>query len=83
MTVVSDTGPLIALAKVDRLSLFEQLFEHVFIPPAVHRELLAKSGPESARLDNALSGFIEVTQVSSLAPEVKAATLRLDPGERQ
>jgi predicted nucleic acid-binding protein len=77
MTVVSDTGPLIALAKVDRLSLLEQLFEHVFIPPIVHRELLAKSGPESARLDNALLGFVEVTQVSSLAPEVKAATLRL------
>ena len=83
MTVVSDTGPLIALAKVDRLSLLEQLFEHVFIPPIVHRELLAKSGPESARLDNALSGFVEVTQVSSLAPEVESATRRLDPGERQ
>ncbi len=56
MTVVSDTGPLIALAKVDRLSLLEQLFEHVFIPPIVHRELLAKSGTESARLDIAFSG---------------------------
>ena len=44
MIVVSDTGPLIALAKIEKLSLLERLFEQVLIPPAVYRELLAKTG---------------------------------------
>lgn len=60
MSIVSNTGPLIALAKVDLLPLLERLFKQVRIPPAVHRELLAKSGPEAARLDDALARFILV-----------------------
>ena len=83
MTVVSNTGPLVALAKLDQLSLMERLFSKVFIPPVVHRELLAKIGPESARLDNALLEFIQIVQVPSLAPEVEVVTMRLDPGEQQ
>lgn len=83
MTVVSNTGPLIALAKVDHLHLLEQLLGQVHIPPAVYRELLAKSGPELACLDEALTRFIELTQVPRMAPEVKIATLRLDLGEQQ
>ena len=48
MTVVSNTGPLIALAKAAQLPLLERVFGRVHIPLAVHRELLAKSGPEAA-----------------------------------
>ena len=51
MNIVSNTGPLIALAKADQLRLLESLFSQVHIPPAVHRELLAKSGVEAERLD--------------------------------
>jgi len=83
MTAVSNTGPLIALAKLDQLSLLEKLFGQIFIPPAVRRELLAKTGRESARLDDAMASFIEVAPIHSLAPEVKIATLRLDLGEQE
>jgi hypothetical protein len=83
VTVISDTGPLIALAKVDRLVLLEQLFERVLIPPAVHRELLAKSGPESTFLDEALLSLIAVAQPPSFPAEVRGATSRLDAGEQQ
>ncbi len=55
-------GPLIALATIDRLELLEHLFGQVHIPPAVHRELLAKAGPEAVRLDNALATFVHVAQ---------------------
>jgi hypothetical protein len=48
--VVSNTGPLIALAKIDRLPLLKALFERVRIPPAVHQELLAKKGEEMEHL---------------------------------
>jgi predicted nucleic acid-binding protein len=81
--VVSDTGPLIALAKVDQLILLERLFGKVLIPPAVERELLAKHGTESARLDDALLNSLDVVPLSVPSPEVEIATLRLDLGEQQ
>jgi predicted nucleic acid-binding protein len=80
---VSNTGPLIALAKVDRLDLLPRLFETVEIPLAVHRELLAKSGPEAAALDRALRDFVQVVSPGEPPLSVTAATSRLDAGERQ
>ncbi len=46
-------------------------------------ELLAKTGPEATRLNNALNHFLEVTPVSSPSPEVKVFTAKLDAGEQQ
>lgn len=83
MTVVTNTGPLIALAKADRLDLLEQLFGQVQIPSAVYRELLAGKEPDVTCLDKALARFIKVEQVSSIPSEVLIATLRLDRGEQQ
>lgn len=42
MTVVSDSGPLIALAKIDGLFLLDQLFPPVLIAPAVQREIIER-----------------------------------------
>jgi predicted nucleic acid-binding protein len=61
MTIVTNTGPLIILAKIDQLDLLRQMFTSVAIPPAVHRELMAKSGIEVRRLDAALTQFIEIS----------------------
>lgn len=83
MTITSNTGPFIALAKVNQLHLLEQLFSQVYVPPLVHRELLAKVGPETLILDDALARFIQVVPAPPLSPEVKLATLRLDLGEQQ
>lgn len=83
MIVVSDTGPLIAFAKADRLSILEDLFGQVRIPPVVHRELLVGRRSEAARLDESLGRFIQVVQPSPPPSTVQAETLRLDPGERQ
>ena len=83
MIVVSNTGPLIALAKVDQLALLERLFGQVHIPPMVHRELLAKVGPEATRLDGALATFIRVSDRPQLSTEVEAMTRRLDAGEQE
>jgi predicted nucleic acid-binding protein len=84
MSVVSNTGPLIALAKIDRLALLQQLFGEVFIPPVVHRELLGKAGAEANRLDQALATFVHVhvAPIARREPEVAAATQTLDTGER-
>ena len=40
MRVVSNTGPLIALAKLDLIAIVESLFTQVMIPAVVHEELL-------------------------------------------
>ena len=39
MKIISNTGPIIGLAKIDKLSLLKELAEEVLIPPLVYREL--------------------------------------------
>lgn len=39
MTIISNAGPLIALARIDELDLFPALFGHVKIPKAVMLEI--------------------------------------------
>ena len=39
-SVVSDTGPLIALATIDQFGLLHDLFGEILIPPAVRAEIL-------------------------------------------
>lgn len=38
--LVSNTGPVIALALIDRIDILQKLFQQVSIPDAVHKELL-------------------------------------------
>jgi len=83
MKIVSNTGPLIGLAKIAQISLLKSMAEEVLIPPAVHRELLGKFGPESEEIDRALRDFILVRQLKPLEPEVEVALIDLDEGERQ
>ena len=83
MIIVSNTGPLIALAKVDALPLLKAVFAEVHIPPAVYRELLAKVGPEARHLDEALAQYIHVSLVPQPTVEVETATRGLGAGEEQ
>ncbi len=39
MPVVSNAGPLIALARIERLDLLEELFGEVIVPQAVYGEV--------------------------------------------
>jgi predicted nucleic acid-binding protein len=83
VTVVSNTGPIVALAKVDGLTLLRALYGDVLIPPAVHRELLAKAGPEAQRIDAALAEFLRITVVPEPLAEVDRLTRGLVAGEQQ
>jgi predicted nucleic acid-binding protein len=53
--VVSDAGPLMALAKVDGLSALFRLFPQILIPPAVHEETVIAGqrlgAPDAALLE--------------------------------
>jgi len=67
MKVVSNTSPLIALAKVGQLLGLSKLFPHLWIPPAVSQEFLANcTSLERHVFLAALSEFIEVVPVKSL-----------------
>jgi uncharacterized protein len=83
MTVVSNTGPIVALAKADYLSLRRILYGEVLIPPAVHREVLAKVSPEAERIDDGLAGFLRITPISRPPEEVDRLTSGLGAGEQQ
>ena len=81
---VADAGPLIALARVEKLQLLRTLFGDGLIPPAVHREVQTGSGrPGATRIGEALSaGWLRVTP---LADDAQAADLvrMVDVGEAE
>ena len=82
MSIVSNTSPLIAIAKIDQLGLLQTIFGQVHIPETVQRELWASNSPEISRLDQAIGAFIQVHPLTGLGLEVQLATRRLDAGEQ-
>jgi predicted nucleic acid-binding protein len=42
MTVVSNSGPLINLAKVGQFTLLQDLFQHIIVPLEVFEEVVAR-----------------------------------------
>ena len=83
MILVCDTGPIIALAKLRRLSLLSKMAEQVLIPAYVQRELLVKVGEETNAIETALRRFLQVRPAPSPQGEQRAALAHLDEGERQ
>jgi hypothetical protein len=84
--VVADTGPLIALGRVECLKLLHDLYQDILIPPAVGEELRLGSGRPGARQSaEALDqGWLQVQKPS--AGSVQALSelmLVLDPGEAE
>lgn len=63
MIVVVDTGPLIALAKLDRLDVLDIFEAPVAVPPYVRRELLSKPASETKEIERALERRIQVRDV--------------------
>ena len=59
--VISDAGPLIALAKLDSLFVPRDLFTRIRIPEAVWLECVRKPGTDSRRIEQAASeGWFDV-----------------------
>jgi predicted nucleic acid-binding protein len=75
MNVISNTGPIIAFAKLDRLDILVSLFSTVLIPPMVHRELMGRIGEEWSAIEKGLQTFIEI---SVLKPSLSSMTKRAE-----
>jgi uncharacterized protein len=81
--IVSNTGPLIGLAKIQQLGVLGRLATEVYIPPQVRIELFARTGPETALIAVALKEAIQVKAPAVLDAAAEAMLRRLDEGERQ
>ena len=68
MKIVSNTGPIIGLAKIGLLFILNQLSSEVSIPPMVQKELLGKMGEEFEQIDKALKEFIHVKDFNPMSP---------------
>jgi hypothetical protein len=81
--LVSNTGPIIGLAKIGRLDLLKSLVGDVLIPPFVHKELFGKLGTEAVMIEEGLRDFIRVVTVTTTDLSMEAVLSELDEGERQ
>ena len=85
MKIISNTGPIIALEKVERLPLLKEIASEVLISITVHRELFAKVGQESEAIEMAIADFIKIIDVKEKAIDrkIEMAIANLDEGEKQ
>ncbi|MBW1796636.1 MAG: DUF3368 domain-containing protein [Deltaproteobacteria bacterium] len=83
MKVVSNTDPIIGLAKIGRIFLLKSMAKEVLIPPMVHRELFGKIGSETEQIDRALNDFMHIGNPTPLEPAIQRAIADLDEGEKQ
>lgn len=74
MAVVSNSSPLIALARIQRLDLLPGIFESVLIPPAVAREI--------APSISVLPIWLRIQAPTAMPPE-SLQRRRLGDGERE
>lgn len=74
--VISDAGPLIALAKVDSLFIPKALFARIRIPEAVWLECRGRTGEDSRRIERASNeGWLRVVPAAAgrqLSPSLGA-----------
>jgi predicted nucleic acid-binding protein len=83
MRIVSNTGPIIGLAKIGMIGLLKALASEVLIPPFVHKEVFGKTGVETTHIEHALRDFIKVAPVSLSDPSMEKVLSELDEGEKE
>ena len=82
MIVISNTGPLIAVAKIDRLDLLKHYFKEIYVSPATYHELTEKGRNKTGAQEIARSHWIKVKPVKDLMA-VKILEMELDAGEAE
>lgn len=76
--IVADTGPLIALARIEQLDLLSALFQQVLLTPTVLAECEARPDRGEGR---AIRHALTAGRFELLAPRDALPVLGLDPGE--
>lgn len=79
MIIISNTSPLIALQKLNKLILLEKVFGKILIPNIVYKELTyGCSTQEIQSINTACNSFIEVVKIDNINHTFKR---KLDLGE--
>ena len=79
--IISDTTALITFAKSDILSLLDNLFETIYIPKAVHNELIIKDDIVKYRIDK--FDKILTKEVTDLSILENIEKFKIDKGETE
>jgi len=82
MEVVSNSTPLIALSKIQRLDLLRHFFDTVSIPQEVYDEVVTRGGPLYGAEEVSRASWIRVVTVENRTA-VDALYLNLDRGEAE
>jgi len=82
---VSDSSPLIHLAKIEALELISRLYSRVLIPPAVWREVVEESDgrPGAVEMEKAVAAGWMVQRAAKNETLVIALRQTLDNGEAE
>jgi len=87
MTVVTDTGPLIALAKLNHLHLLHVLYAHLIVPRFVYRECVVVGRARGYGDADVIEAFLEkldcLPLVPASMPSALSSDVRLGQGERE
>lgn len=82
MTVVSDTSPIINLARINKLDILHHSFGGIVIPRAVYEEITRFGPEEPGASEVEQCAWITVYAVAN-RPLVEALKLEIDPGEAE
>ena len=82
MIVISDTLPVLNLARIGRLELLPLLYKQVLIPSAVFEELTASKPDLPPAIDFASESWLIVASAND-RPRVQEFRKNLDPGEAE
>lgn len=80
--IVSDSGPIIAFSKIDRLDILRLLFGRVLIPDAVYDEIVVRGMGRPGSDDVARSSWIERRTLMNVAV-MRELPQRIHAGERE
>src|SRR6516165_6712697 len=85
LDAVSDSSPLIHLAKIEALELISRLYSRILIPPAVWREVVEESDgrPGAVGMQRAVTAGWMVKQAAKNETLVVALRQTLDNGEAE
>ena len=82
MIVVSDSSPLITLARAHHLELLRDFYGQILIPSEVHEEVTVSGAGLPGSDEVRRATWIEVRTAASGDPDVESACAGLGPGER-
>lgn len=82
MIVVSNSGPLIALAQINNFELLKTLYNRLYIPPAVQKEVVGLGRGRAGAVEVDLADWIEIVEVQN-GTAIQLLRGQLDAGESQ